>query len=637
VFAKGCAGMFVFAWTDEWWRGGSNIEDWDFGLVDRQRNPKAALFAVSMAMDNIPFSSETQLPHITVIVCSYNGSATIRECIEGILKMEYPDFDVIVVNDGSTDNLIDIVSQYPVKLISTSNYGLSSARNTGMYNAKGEIIAYIDDDAYPDPHWLSYLAYAYLNSDHACIGGPNIAPYDDPFISTCVANAPGGPVHVLQTDEIAEHVPGCNMSFRKDALMKIGGFDSIFRAAGDDVDVCWRMQQSGSTIGFHPSAVVWHHRRNSFKAYWKQQKGYGKAEALLEAKWPEKYNGLGHLTWAGRIYGNGFTLPVKIKKDKIFHGTWGSALFQSVYQPAGNFINSIPLMPEWYLLSASLAILGSLGFLWHPLLWVWPAFAVSIAIVIIQAVLSAKKNSSLRSEQKNYKYTLFIILLHMIQPVARLYGRFSNGLTPWRKRGATANTKFLFRFSSQEFKLWSEEWRSAQDWLAIIERNLMNLKARVKRGSDFAKWDIQVKNGLFIRSTGLLTIEEHGAAKQFIRIKCTPHYSIKAFIIPAVMAVVAVFAVAAQQYVVAVIVISFVLLIALQFLLETARSMNSLYTAFKMLGDKEPAEKLKLVVRENNEPATISLTNHFINNLQNADENFPEVEIDINQNNSNSD
>ena len=151
--------------------------------------------------------------------------------------------------------------------------------------------------------WLRYLAYAYQTTSHAAIGGPNIAPEHDGPIATCVANAPGGPVHVLLTDEIAEHIPGCNMSFRKDILLELGGFDPIYRAAGDDVDLCWRIQHTGRTIGFHPAAFVWHHRRNSLKAYWKQQKGYGKAEALLEAKWPEKYNGFGHLSWAGRIYG----------------------------------------------------------------------------------------------------------------------------------------------------------------------------------------------------------------------------------------------------------------------------------------------------------------------------------------------
>ena len=189
-FSKGCAGMFVFAWTDEWWRGGADIEDWDFGLVDRNRNPKPALHSVTLAMKNIPVHIESDLPFISVVVCSYNGSSTIRKSLEGILKLDYPNYEVIVINDGSTDSLAEIVAEYPVRIISTPNRGLSNARNTGMNNAQGEIIAYIDDDAFPDVHWLRYLAHAYRTTTHDCIGGPNLPPHDSEFISTCVANAP---------------------------------------------------------------------------------------------------------------------------------------------------------------------------------------------------------------------------------------------------------------------------------------------------------------------------------------------------------------------------------------------------------------------------------------------------------------
>ncbi|MEP6940083.1 MAG: hypothetical protein ABI846_09985, partial [Rudaea sp.] len=66
-------------------------------------------------------------------------------------------------------------------------------------------------------------------------------------------------------------------------------------------------------------------RRNSVKAYWNQQKGYGKAEALLENKWPEKYNVFGHTEWKGGIYGKGLTLPFKVKRGKIFYGVWGTS------------------------------------------------------------------------------------------------------------------------------------------------------------------------------------------------------------------------------------------------------------------------------------------------------------------------
>jgi O-antigen biosynthesis protein len=512
--------------------------------------------------------------------------------------LKYPNYEVIVVNDGSKDNLVEIVSRYPVKLITTTNCGLSSARNTGMYNAKGEILAYIDDDAYPDEHWLHYLAYAYNNSTHGAMGGPNIIPAEDGPIATCVANAPGGPVHVLETDEIAEHVPGCNLSVRKDVLMKIGGFDPIYRCAGDDVDVCWRIQEAGYTIGFHPSALVWHHRRNSFKAYWKQQQGYGKAEALLEAKWPEKYNGFGHLTWAGRIYGNGFTLPINVKKGKVFHGTWGSALFQSVYQPAEGFLNCIPLMPEWYLFTGLFAALSCLGFVWSPLLAVWPVFIASVAVIIIQGVISAAKNTSLEKEQqRNWKYFTLIVLLHIIQPIARLRGRIKHGLTPWRIRGAKASIKHLTFLKPKTLVHWSEgNWKSAETWLEEIELNIIGLKARVRRGGDFDNWDIETRNGLFSTTKGTLTIEEHGANKQYLKFRYAANYSISGLALIGLFGSVAVLAASDGSWIVASVLSTFTLAIAAKYVLDSASVVSCIVTGFKnlsMVNEKE--SKLNLV------------------------------------------
>jgi glycosyltransferase involved in cell wall biosynthesis len=601
IFGKGCAGMFVFAWTDEWWRGGFDIEDWDFGIVDRERNPKPALYAVSETMKRVPFASDVKLPFISVVICSYNGSATIRDTMEGVLKLDYPNYEVIVVNDGSTDNFASIVKQYPVKLINTPNRGLSNARNTGMYHSKGEIIAYIDDDAYPDVHWLRYLAYSYINTDHAGIGGPNIVPFEDGPIAKCVANAPGGPVHVLVTDEIAEHIPGCNMSFRRSALMEVGGFDPVYRAAGDDVDVCWRIQATGKTIGFHPSALVWHHRRNSIKAYWKQQKGYGKAEALLENKWPEKYNGFGHLAWAGRIYGNGFTLPIKVKKDKIFHGTWGTALFQSVYQPADGFINSIPLMPEWYLLSLFLALTASLGFLWAPLLWVWPVFFATVVIAVVQAALSASKNVSLPPDQKkNYKYRGLITFLHLVQPVARLYGRLNHGLTPWRKRGAKFSLELHFVFRQKTFTHWSEEWREAESWLRDVESRLINLQARVRRGGDFDNWDFEIKNGLFNHTRALLTIEEHGGGRQLLRFRTMPVFSKMFIVLTILFFSIAAIAAFDHAFIVAILFACFGFTILSEYFRGASSALYNLNKAFNSLSsksstreDKEPVEEIR--------------------------------------------
>ena len=323
AYRIGCGGVFVFGWTDEWHRGGSDIDDWDFGLTDRHRRPKAALIAVRKAFAEVPFPSDVAWPKISIIVCTYNGRRTIGECCQEFHKLDYPNKEVIIVDDGSTDGTYKIVGQNGFRVIRTENAGLSAARNLGLEAASGEIVAYIDDDAYPDPHWLKYLAITFLTTDCAGAGGPNIPPPGDGKTAACVANAPGGPMHILISDREAEHLPGCNMAFRRDHLKAIGGFDVRFRAAGDDVDVCWRIQERGWWLAFSPGAVVWHHRRNSVRAYLRQQKGYGRAEALLERKWPDKYNALGHLNWKGKIYGKGPTKAISWRRWRIYHGTWG--------------------------------------------------------------------------------------------------------------------------------------------------------------------------------------------------------------------------------------------------------------------------------------------------------------------------
>src|SRR5262245_3525882 len=82
AFAGGCAGAFVFAWTDEWHRGGCDVEDWAFGLTRPDRRPKPALAAVRQAMSDVPFPKHQHWPRISVVVCTYNGSRTIRDCLD---------------------------------------------------------------------------------------------------------------------------------------------------------------------------------------------------------------------------------------------------------------------------------------------------------------------------------------------------------------------------------------------------------------------------------------------------------------------------------------------------------------------------------------------------------------------------
>jgi GT2 family glycosyltransferase len=517
TFAGGCAGTFIFNWTDEWHRGGYDIDDWEFGLTRRDRSAKPALEAVRKAFTDVPFAPNLPWPRISVVVCSYNGASTLRGCLDGLGRLRYPNFEVIVVDDGSTDATAAIVREYNFRLIRTGNRGLSAARNTGMEAATGEIVAYTDSDCRPDPDWLTYLASTFQNSQHAGVGGPNLAPPGDGSIAECVANAPGGPVHVLLSDEVAEHIPGCNMAFRKSCLQAIGGFDPQFRTAGDDVDVCWRLQEKGWTLGFNPAAMVWHHRRNSVRDYWKQQKGYGKAEALLERKWPEKYNAAGHVSWSGRVYANGHP-RVLGWAYRIYQGIWGTAPFQILYQQTPSMLQSLPLMPEWYLVVTVLAVLSMFRAAW------WPLLIVALGAPLTQAILAAERatfTNMPRSRLAEWKLRGLTAFLHLMQPLARLYGRVRWGLTPWRRRGAAG---FALPWP-QQFVMWSEEWQAPETRLQVVERAIRAEGAVAPRGGDYDRWDLEVRGGLLGAARVLMAIEEHGAGKQLIRFRVWPRCS----------------------------------------------------------------------------------------------------------------
>jgi hypothetical protein len=123
TMASGCSGAFIFSWTDEWWRGGHPILDWDFGLVTRERQTKPALTAVARAFADAPFAARERLPRITVIVCSFNGARTLRDTFAGLSRVEYPNFDVVLVDDGSTDETSQIGREHGAHVISTPNRG----------------------------------------------------------------------------------------------------------------------------------------------------------------------------------------------------------------------------------------------------------------------------------------------------------------------------------------------------------------------------------------------------------------------------------------------------------------------------------------------------------------------------------
>jgi glycosyltransferase involved in cell wall biosynthesis len=529
-FATGCAGVVIFSWTDEWFRGGAHVDDWAFGLTDHDRNAKPALHVVSQAFRELPFPPTSDMPRFSVIVCTYNGARTLRECLEGIMKLDYPDYEVIVVNDGSSDRSAEIAAEFDkVRLISTCNNGLSHARNLGLKAATGQYVAYIDDDAYPDPHWLKYLSHSFLTTTHSGVGGPNLAPPDSGLVESCVDSSPGGPLHVLLTDDTAEHIPGCNMAFRREDLLAIGGFDVTYRVAGDDVDVCWRILQKGWTLGYHAAAVVWHRRRNSILGYLRQQRGYGKAEALLEAKWPEKYNGLGHVSWGGRVYGNG-VIHLLGRRYRVYHGEWGSAPFQHLHDSPPHYLFCLCAMPEWWLVIGFLAVIGSLGLLWAPLLIALALSVVAFALLAVQATMSLRKSRITTGPSGGFaRVALYVIAwsLHLLQPLARLYGRFRYGLFAGRRRAASRLAVPRARQSAFFTRCWIDPIQR----LHMVEDCLTAEKACFRPGGDYDAWDFEVTGGSLGGARGLMAIEDQGSGSQYVRARTWPRWNEMAYVL----------------------------------------------------------------------------------------------------------
>ncbi|MCC5661761.1 glycosyltransferase [Nostoc sp. XA010] len=416
-FEMGAAGTIIFSWTDEWFTGGYAIQDWAFGLVDAERLKKPAFETVQQYYTAPLPPALPEYPKVSVVVCAYNAERTMDSCLASLKELNYPNYEVIVVNDGSRDRTLEITQHYDyVRLINQENKGLSVARNVGMAAATGEIVAYTDSDCMVDPDWLTYLVTKFLSSDVGAVGGPNLSPPEDSLVPACVAVSPGVPTHILLSDEVAEHIAGCNMAFRREILQEINGFNPIFRTAGDDVDICWRLQDKGYTIGFSPTAIVWHFRRNTVGAYLKQQQGYGKAEALVYFKHPYRFNLLGQPSWLGRIYGDLSTF-LRIGQPIIYSGVFGRGLFQTLYEPSSSLISYLPLTLEWNVTALILFVSALLS-------GNRPWFGAAMFLISFSWCVAGAIQARIDSRFAKRRARLLVALLIYLGPIVRSIDRY---------------------------------------------------------------------------------------------------------------------------------------------------------------------------------------------------------------------
>lgn len=522
VVKCGLAGTIFFSWTDEWFTGGQEISDWAFGIVTRDRQPKKAFHSLKQKLGGsstaLPEHSPTEAPLVSVIVCSYNGGKTLAACLESLGKINYPNYEVILVDDGSTDDTAYIASQFPtVRYIHQTNHGLSHARNTGAAAAKGDVFVYTDSDCMADVDWLYYLIGTLMSGDYAGVGGPNVPPPAKNWVQACVAAAPGGPSHVLLTDTIAEHIPGCNMAFHRSAFESVGGFDIEYRKAGDDVDFCWRLQQAGCVIAFSPTAIVWHHRRFTLRAFLKQQDGYGEAESLLRFKHLIFFGPTGTAKWRGQIYGTP-RFSWFLNRPVVYHGVFGEGFFQSMYPTPQSDVAAYLSSIEWFSLTVFLFGLG----IFLPALRIVPYLMLGGTFCV---ALSYMVRAHIEPKFDTVHARLLVMVLAFIQPLVRGWSRYFTWLNFKRTPSSVIRTheqlpsgaKFGWIASRRVY--WSEEGRDRHYLLGAIFQLLEEEGWRYSTDTGWNDWDIKIY-GNFWWSVALQTVTEyHGGPKCLTRVR----------------------------------------------------------------------------------------------------------------------
>jgi len=307
---EGACGLMWFNWSDAWRDARTNqpVTGWRFGLTDEKGSPHPAMGAAAEVLaeiDDADTAARTErLPGVSVIVCTRNGGGRLMRCLDSLADLDYPEFEVVVVDDGSNDGTSGkVASGFPeLRLVRQEPMGLAVARNTGAAAARFDWLAYLDDDCLADRQWLAGMIKAAIRHGWPAVGGPNLPPPErDTLRTRILVRLPGSAAPVLLDDLRAEHIPGCNLMVRRDAFARIGGFDARYRIAGDDVDFCWRLLQAGFDIGYAANAFLWHERRHTFRAFLRQQYHYGRAEAML-ARSDTRTRDPASLVWTGVVY-----------------------------------------------------------------------------------------------------------------------------------------------------------------------------------------------------------------------------------------------------------------------------------------------------------------------------------------------
>mgnify|MGYP000035338358 CR=1 FL=1 len=229
-----------------------------------------------------------EFPMVSVIVPVRNREVDIAACLESLLRLRYPldHLELIVVDDASEDRTAQVVSSFPVRLISVPKRSHASfCRNLGAQQAKGEILAFIDSDCQADALWLSELLPAFREPRIGVVGGLVDSGFDAKAVDRyekVKSSLHMGPWFKRSgKGNRFFYVPSCNLLTQKSLFVQLGGFRTDLHV-GEDVDYCWRVQDRGFEVEYRPRGRIFHRHRNSLRGFCSRRFDYGTSEPLLQ-------------------------------------------------------------------------------------------------------------------------------------------------------------------------------------------------------------------------------------------------------------------------------------------------------------------------------------------------------------------
>jgi cellulose synthase/poly-beta-1,6-N-acetylglucosamine synthase-like glycosyltransferase len=231
---------------------------------------------------------------VSVVIPVQKINAYIQETCRYLKELEFRDFEVLIFSDEAEEDRVRWENELNARIIPTGKVSPAVKRDMSLRYARGEILAFLDDDAFPRGDWLTRSLPHVGDPKVAAVGGPAVTPSHDSFwqkVSGAVFLSKmggGNPERYWPVGKVREVVdwPSVNLLVRREIFEQVGGFHSTYWP-GEDTKLCLDIIKQGSKIIYDPEVVVWHHRRRGLIRHLKQIGRYGLHRGFFAKAFPE--------------------------------------------------------------------------------------------------------------------------------------------------------------------------------------------------------------------------------------------------------------------------------------------------------------------------------------------------------------